>query len=386
MAPSIFPFESIPDARLLAFAKHVFCRDATVLDGEELHALCELHDVQRDEAERLLGDIFGLIPTGESWDCATIVDAKQQWMLDHPVQFALVNGREDEGHALKRYKEELERKGIPFDEFYLDQLAIGNDGLQGFPKDATYAAIILTNPELLEPDSAPIFLLKTALIRELERCGRVFPTIDEDLAVRSKLSVLQSIAAAGLPTPRTLVTASIDAGLKFIDSVHGQGTDIVVKPLAKGGGWGVSKIPQGTSKSNVVDLLGKFKWWYGAGAFLLQEFIPNRGNDTRVLVLDGLVIGAETREASSNGESWIYNISKGGLGRAHEVTSSERDLVLAAVNITHQFFSGVDIITGLNGTNYILEINSCPGFKGLEECTGINVAAFVIDYLVFFPR
>nr|MDO8111767.1 hypothetical protein [Candidatus Sigynarchaeota archaeon] len=154
--------------------------------------------------------------------------------------------------------------------------------------------------------------------------------------------------------------------------------------VTKGGGWGVGKIPSDTPESRILDILGKYKWWYGDGVLLLQEFIENEGYDKRVLVLDGLILGVERRSATIATESWIYNISRGAIGMKDTIDATERQLVLDAFRATGQFFSGIDLIKEKDGKNYILEVNSTPGFKGFEEYLGFNVASFVLDYLIFF--
>jgi glutathione synthase/RimK-type ligase-like ATP-grasp enzyme len=179
------------------------------------------------------------------------------------------------------------------------------------------------------------------------------------------------------------VTASISEGARFVNELHSRGKDAVIKPIAKGGGWGVGKIPHGTPENRILDVLGKYKWWYGDGVLLLQEFIENKGYDKRVLVLGDLIIGTERRSATIDMESWIYNISKGAAGTRDQLDNAERQLVLDAAKATGQLFCGVDLIRGIDGHNYILEVNSTPGFKGFEQYLGINVASFVLDYLLF---
>jgi glutathione synthase/RimK-type ligase-like ATP-grasp enzyme len=44
-------------------------------------------------------------------------------------------------------------------------------------------------------------------------------------------------------------------------------------------------------------------------------------------------------------------------------------------------YAGVDLLTGRDGTTYVLEVNGIPGWKGLQEATGIDVAARLVDFL-----
>ena len=49
-------------------------------------------------------------------------------------------------------------------------------------------------------------------------------------------------------------------------------------------------------------------------------------------------------------------------------------------------YAGVDLLTGRDGTTYVLEVNGIPGWKGLQEATGIDVAGRLIDYLALPAR
>ncbi len=336
-----------------------------------------------DEVEKVLASLEAE-KKGHNWSFERKQSMKAGLVKSSPPYFALVNGREDEGYAHQRFKAEITRKGYRCKEFWLDSLSIGNRGLQGFPLDEPFTAILLTNPEPLESDAAPVFLLKQAIVRELESRFTTVPTIVADVTARSKLDTLARFSRASIKTPETLVTSSISSGLQFIKTLHHNGKDVVIKPSTKGGGWAVAKIPAGMEEQRILDILGKYKWWYGGGTLFLQEFIPNRGFDKRILILDGLVLGVERRMASPGTESWIYNISKGATGEPGTLTEEERALSLAAFTATSQYFSGIDLITDLDGNHYILEVNSCPGFKGFETYLKMNVASFLLDYITFF--
>jgi ribosomal protein S6--L-glutamate ligase len=41
----------------------------------------------------------------------------------------------------------------------------------------------------------------------------------------------------------------------------------------------------------------------------------------------------------------------------------------------------VDLLTGRDGTTYVLEVNGIPGWKGLQEATGLDIAGLLIAYL-----
>jgi ribosomal protein S6--L-glutamate ligase len=42
--------------------------------------------------------------------------------------------------------------------------------------------------------------------------------------------------------------------------------------------------------------------------------------------------------------------------------------------------AGVDLIDTASGELMVMEVNFTPGFKGLEEATGLDVAGMLVDY------
>jgi tetrahydromethanopterin:alpha-L-glutamate ligase len=42
----------------------------------------------------------------------------------------------------------------------------------------------------------------------------------------------------------------------------------------------------------------------------------------------------------------------------------------------------VDLMPAENGTTYVIEINSIPGWRGLQSTTNENIAQRIVDYLL----
>jgi glutathione synthase/RimK-type ligase-like ATP-grasp enzyme len=49
-------------------------------------------------------------------------------------------------------------------------------------------------------------------------------------------------------------------------------------------------------------------------------------------------------------------------------------------------YAGVDLLTATDGTVYVLEVNGIPGWKGLQEATGLDIAGRLIDFLALQSR
>ena len=101
---------------------------------------------------------------------------------------------------------------------------------------------------------------------------------------------------------------------------------------------------------------------------LVQEFIKT-DFDVRVIILDGKVLGTMKREVIQ-GDDFRSNVSLGAGSDSFELTKiEERDSIKAAEAVAGRLV-GIDFIPAKNREKeqpYILEVNSMPGFGGIEK-------------------
>jgi glutathione synthase/RimK-type ligase-like ATP-grasp enzyme len=57
-------------------------------------------------------------------------------------------------------------------------------------------------------------------------------------------------------------------------------------------------------------------------------------------------------------------------------------LALKAARLVNLDYAGVDIIPAENGKTYVVEINSIPGWRGLQKATGQRIAERIVNYLL----
>jgi len=96
-------------------------------------------------------------------------------------------------------------------------------------------------------------------------------------------------------------------------------------------------------------------------------------------VVGGAVVAA-ARFSAAEGE-WRSNSARGGFAEAHDPSSGEEKLAIAAAATLGLGHCGVDIVKSDAGP-VILEINPTPGFLRLEEATGIDVARALVEHAV----
>ncbi len=375
----------------VAIAKHVLADPEDEISTATIDRWANYYLLDRDAAQNLVKEL-NLVPTTAGWDARKKNASVLQVIKKHLPRFAVLNGREDVAHTHLRLLQEAPKYGVPIDVFNLHDFIVRNDQLAGpasLQQLGQYTAIFVTAPEPLASDAAPVDRFIYKVWELVETAGApVIPSRHADWIARDKMEGTARMVAAGIASPLTVTTTSIAIALDFVRECRQRGQPTVVKPLGKGGGWGVTRIPVDWPESKVLDLLGKFKWWYGAGLLYMQEFVPNIGYDKRVLILGDITLGVEDRLAAPDGESWVYNVSKGGKGRPGEITHEQHAVARQAARSCDQFFVGVDLLPGLDDQSYILEVNSNPGFSGFEQYVGVNVGATLLRYVALFgaPR
>jgi gamma-F420-2:alpha-L-glutamate ligase len=113
---------------------------------------------------------------------------------------------------------------------------------------------------------------------------------------------------------------------------------------------------------------------------LIQPFLP-RGEDIRVIVIGGKVIGAIKRIAV---DSHLTNYSAGGRVERYEL-ENDTNAIRIAEDTVRAFkceYAGVDLMRDKQGDWKILEINRSCQFEGFEKGTNLNVAKHTLNYLL----
>lgn len=112
---------------------------------------------------------------------------------------------------------------------------------------------------------------------------------------------------------------------------------------------------------------------------LAQEYIStSTGRDVRVQVVGGQVVTAMLRY---NDKDFRANITNGGSMKAYSPTPEQRVLAIRACALLHLDFAGVDLLFGENRQPVLCEVNSNAHFKNIYDCTGVNVADAIMEYI-----
>lgn len=211
------------------------------------------------------------------------------------------------------------------------------------------------------------------LIAHYEHSGiPVINGLSAIMTVRHKFLAMQAFVAAGLDVPETYYAGDRDgyaaAALKL-----GPGP-VVVKPIRGRQGTGIACLRPGDRLPDL--LLAELDKGNG---LLVQAFVdPADRRDLRVLVVDGRVTAAMALTPSQGEFRANFHLGANARGIA-----PGPDIAAAAVKAAAAVgleIAGVDLMVRHKGSILVLEANYAPGFRGLEQATGLDVAGRIIDH------
>jgi len=214
-------------------------------------------------------------------------------------------------------------------------------------------------------------MFRMDLLQRLERLGLlvVNPPKSIERAV-DKYHALTLLEEHGMPVPRTAVAENPRQALR---AFHELGGDVVVKPLFGSRGIGSTRILDPDVAERIFRTISFYH-----GVLYLQEFVEHGTSDIRAFVLGGDVVSSMRRVA----EGWKTNVSQGAEPAPLKLEGDLEELAVKASAVIGCIVSGVDILEGPEGPK-IIEVNSQPGWQGLQTVTEFNIADEIIRHIVF---
>lgn len=175
---------------------------------------------------------------------------------------------------------------------------------------------------------------------------------------------------AGLPTPETIVCEDFATAMTAVRDMG----DAIVKPIFGSMGHGMVRISDPEIGFRILRPLEQ-----SGAVFYVQRAIDHGGADIRAFVVGGRVIAAIERRAPEG--DWRSNVSRGGSARAIELCDRYRQYAVEAARAVGADYAGVDLLPSRDGAAYVLEVNGIPGWQGLQQATGIDVAGAIVNLL-----
>jgi RimK family alpha-L-glutamate ligase len=214
-------------------------------------------------------------------------------------------------------------------------------------------------------------IFRMDLLHRLQRLG--MPIFNPPLAIERSVDKYHALALLeehNLPIPPTAVTEDPQEALK---AFHELGGDVVMKPVFGSRGMGSNRI----SDPDVAERLFKAIAFYHEVIYL-QKFIPHGISDVRAFVVGEKVIAAMHRVSAS---SWKTNVSLGAQPVALNLSEELESLTVKTSEVIGCKIAGVDILESENGP-VIIELNSQPGWTGLQTVASVNIAEEIVRFVV----
>ncbi len=205
----------------------------------------------------------------------------------------------------------------------------------------------------------------------MDRWG--IPTLNSSQAVTicdDKARASMVLEAAGIPSPRTFVTYSVEAALEACEAL---GYPAVLKPVT--GSWGrlIARV-NGPEQARAIISQKSEHGSFHHEIYYVQEFIEKPGRDIRAYVIGGRVVAASYRTS----EHWITNAARGAVSVPCPITPEIEELALRSCEVVGARLAGVDLIETDEGLK-VIEINTGGEFKGLMTTTDRDIAGEIVE-------
>ncbi|MFN0063781.1 MAG: RimK family alpha-L-glutamate ligase [Myxococcaceae bacterium] len=215
-----------------------------------------------------------------------------------------------------------------------------------------------------------------AVVNQFDMMG--VPVLNNSVPIarsRDKLRCLQLLSRFGVDVPRTVLAHDRSDVARLVQEVGGLPAIVKLSRGTQGVGVMIAN-----TLAEVQSILDTF--WDLGQEIVLQEFIEeSKGSDIRALVVGSKIVGAMRRKAK-RGE-FRSNIHRGGKGKPIALPPAYARAALRAVEIMGLEVAGVDMLESKSGPK-LMEVNSSPGFEGLERATRQDIAGAIIDHTLAF--
>jgi RimK family alpha-L-glutamate ligase len=278
------------------------------------------------------------------------LSARSGWHTDELDRAARARGCT---HHLARYEDLIVRAG-------------GRAGVASAGVDLETADVVLAR--IIPSGSLEQLIFRVDALHQLAARGT--PVINSARSIErsvDKAWTTSLLQQAGLLVPDTVVCDTLEAAEAGFRELGG---DVIVKPLFGSMGLGMLRVDDADVAWRVFRTIQRIQ-----GVYYLQRMVPHEGSDIRAFVLGGRVLGAIERRAPG----WRTNVARGGAARAIDLPADLASVAVQAADSVGADYAGVDLLPGRDGRVYVLEVNGIPGWEGLQQATGIDVAAALIE-------
>jgi RimK family alpha-L-glutamate ligase len=275
------------------------------------------------------------------------------------------------GYHAKELEEAILRRGADPAFFNINRLAgwvcgDPNAQVRGESLDDCRALLVRTIPT----GSLEQIIFRMDVLHRLQRIG--VKVINPASAIERTVDKYYTsflLADEGIPTPRTLVTEDFETAFNACRAMG----DVVIKPLFGSEGKGMVRASDEETAYRILRA-----WELNRYIYYIQEYLPHFDEDVRAFVVGTRVVAAMMRR----GTGWKTNYSRGADLSFVTLSPEMESLAIKAVQAIGLDYAGVDLMRAEDGGEYVVEVNSIPGWKGLRKISGMNIADHIVDYVL----
>ena len=278
-----------------------------------------------------------------------------------------------ENHEVSRLVEEFEKRDIkvrvvnPKDvDIFVDRDDRKSILVEGVPRKL---------PDFVLPrtGSGTTYFIN-AIISHLERLGVTLINGSDAIDnVKDKLYSQQILGSSNLPVPKTMLVKHpinielVEKNIKY---------PMIIKTLSGSYGSGVFMVEDKKQFRQIMKMAELTNARYN---IIIQECIEDSlGRDLRVLVVNGKVVGCMMIH-SVDGD-FRANITRGGEAIPYQIDDDIDWIGGECARLLDLDIVGVDLLFN-EGSYTICEVNSAPGFQGMEKYTKTNIAEKMVNYI-----
>lgn len=195
------------------------------------------------------------------------------------------------------------------------------------------------------------------------------------VAAHDKLATSRALGDADVSHPRTAHVTSPSDSIPLEPPV-------VVKP--RFGSWGLDVVlceDAATLRRHLAAMADRP--WFASHGALVQELVPPRGHDIRLIVAGGSVVGAIKRVAAPG--EWRTNVALGAVREPVEPSSEACELATRAAAAVEGDLVGVDLLPHPDGEFVVIEINGAVEYNAAYSLCGADVFRRTVDALLPDP-
>ena len=263
----------------------------------------------------------------------------------------------------------------------LDTLQFAIDLSEGNPELYYRSSRLSQYDAVLPRIGASVTYYGTAVVRQFEQmdvfCANGSAGITNS---RDKLRSTQILSRHNIGIPETTFVRSRKDVLPAIERVGG--APVVIKLLEGTQGVGVILAETVKVAEAIIETMQ-----FTRQNVLVQKFVAeSKGRDIRAFVVGDRVVASMRRVAL--GSEFRSNVHRGGQTEPVQLSEEDQATAVRAAQIMGLRIAGVDLLEAKNGLQ-VMEVNSSPGLEGIENCTQLDVAGAIIDYIaaqVDFPE